>query len=175
MAKTILITAGPTREKIDPVRYITNHSSGKMGYAIAEEAAKDRGKCHFNFRSCITNTTTWSRSRSGLKVHDEMYDAVLSRFAEADIVIKSAAVADYRPKTYHDHKIKKQPGEQVIELERTKDILHELGKEKRTSTLIGFAAETDHVDEYAIKNLTSKNADMIVANNIARRWSRFWD
>ena len=109
------------------------------------------------------------------KVRDEMYEAVLSRYDGVDVVIKSAAVADYRPKTYHDHKIKKQPGEQVIELERTKDILHELGKKKNHQLLIGFAAETDHVDEYAMKKLTSKNADMIVANNITRSWSRFWN
>ena len=92
---------------------------------------------------------------------------------ELDVVIKSAAVADYRPKTYHDRKIKKQPGEQVIELERTKDILHELGKKKNHQILIGFAAETDHVDEYAMKKLTSKNADMIVANNMQEAGAGF--
>jgi phosphopantothenoylcysteine decarboxylase / phosphopantothenate---cysteine ligase len=104
---------------------------------------------------------------------EDMYEAVLSRYAEVDVVIKSAAVADYRPRTYHDQKIKKQPGEQVIELERTKDILLQLGEKKDHQLLIGFAAETDHVDEYARKKLISKNADMIVANNVQEAGAGF--
>ena len=172
--KKILITAGPTREKIDPVRYLTNHSSGKMGYAIAEEAAKE-GANVVLISGPVSLTPPHGVEVIGVESADEMYEAVLSRYDGVDVVIKSAAVADYRPKTYHDHKIKKQPGEQVIELERTKDILHELGKKKNHQLLIGFAAETDHVDEYAMKKLTSKNADMIVANNITRSWSRFWN
>ena len=170
--KKILITAGPTREKIDPVRYLTNHSSGKMGYAIAEEAAKE-GANVVLISGPVSLTPPHGVEVIGVESADEMYEAVLSRYDGVDVVIKSAAVADYRPKTYHDRKIKKQPGEQVIELERTKDILHELGKKKDHQLLIGFAAETDHVDEYAMKKLTSKNADMIVANNIQEAGAGF--
>lgn len=170
--KTILITAGPTREKIDPVRYLTNHSSGKMGYAIAEEAARE-GANVVLVSGPVSLTPPNGVEVIRVESAAEMYDAVFSRYAEVDVVIKSAAVADYRPKTYHDRKIKKQPGEQVIELERTKDILHELGKKKDHQLLIGFAAETDHVDEYAMKKLTSKNADMIVANNIQEAGAGF--
>nr|WP_295971970.1 bifunctional phosphopantothenoylcysteine decarboxylase/phosphopantothenate--cysteine ligase CoaBC [uncultured Bacillus sp.] len=170
--KTVVITAGPTREKIDPVRYLTNHSTGKMGYAIAEEAQA------LGARVILISGPVHISSPQGVEVIDvesaeEMYHAVLQYFDEANIVIKSAAVADYRPKFSSDQKIKKQPGDQVIELERTKDILLELGKRKAGQVLIGFAAETDHVDEYAQKKLRSKNADMIVANNVHEKGAGF--
>ncbi|MBP2240076.1 phosphopantothenoylcysteine decarboxylase/phosphopantothenate--cysteine ligase [Cytobacillus eiseniae] len=163
--KKIVITAGPTREKIDPVRYITNHSSGKMGYAIAEEAVNTgaeviliSGPVSIDVPSGVTLIQVESA--------EEMYQAVMDEYESADIVIKTAAVADYRPKISFDHKVKKQPGEQSLELERTKDILLELGKLKNRQILIGFAAETDHLVEYAQKKLEKKNADMIVANNV---------
>ena len=170
--KTILITAGPTREKIDPVRYISNHSTGKMGYAIAGEAQKAGANV------ILISGPVGLKPPHGVQLimvesAQEMYDAVMSRLAEADIVIKSAAVADYRPKSYIDHKIKKQPGDQVIELERTKDILFELGQQKNEKILIGFAAETEHVEEYAQKKLSTKNADMIVANNLTQDGAGF--
>lgn len=170
--KKIIITAGPTREKIDPVRYITNHSSGKMGYAIAEEAARAGAEV-----TLISGPVSILPPK-GVQVirvesAQEMYDEVLKKYKDADIVIKSAAVADYRPKTYHENKVKKQPGEQVLELERTKDILLELGKRKEHQLLIGFAAETDHVEEYAKKKLMNKNADMIVANNVHEKGAGF--
>lgn len=170
--KTVVITAGPTREKIDPVRYLTNHSTGKMGYAIAEEAQA------LGARVILISGPVHINPPQGVEVIDvesaeEMYHAVLQYFDEANIVIKSAAVADYRPKFSSDQKIKKQPGDQVIELERTKDILLELGKRKAGQVLIGFAAETDHVDEYAQKKLRSKNADMIVANNVHEKGAGF--
>ena len=163
--KTIMITAGPTREKIDPVRYISNHSTGKMGYAIAQEAQK-AGANVILISGPVALTPPHGVQLIMVESAQEMYDAVMSKFAEADIVIKSAAVADYRPKSYVDHKIKKQPGEQVIELERTNDILFGLGQQKGEKILIGFAAETDHIEEYAQKKLRTKNADMIVANNL---------
>jgi phosphopantothenoylcysteine decarboxylase / phosphopantothenate---cysteine ligase len=172
VGKTIIITAGPTKEKIDPVRYISNHSTGKMGYAIAEEAQK-AGARVLLISGPVSLTPPKGVQLIMVESAQEMYDEVLSRFAEADIVIKSAAVADYRPKTYVDHKIKKQPGEQVIELERTKDILLELGQKKDKQILIGFAAETDHVEEYAQKKLKTKNADMIVANNLHQEGAGF--
>lgn len=170
--KTILITAGPTREKIDPVRYITNFSSGKMGYAIAEEAVKAGAKVIL-VSGPVTLTPPSGADVVKVESAEDMYQAVISRFGEADVVVKTAAVADYRPKTYSDHKIKKQSDGQVIELERTKDILLQLGKIKDNQLLIGFAAETNNVDEYARKKLENKNADMIVANNIGEEGAGF--
>lgn len=170
--KKIVITAGPTREKIDPVRFITNHSSGKMGYALAEEAASVGADVIL-----ISGPVNLKPPQGVEVVHvesaEEMYHAVMEHFAEADIVIKTAAVADYRPKISYDYKIKKQPGDQIIELERTKDILMELGKRKEQQILIGFAAETDHVDMYAQRKLETKNADMIVANNVREKGAGF--
>ncbi|WP_428908706.1 bifunctional phosphopantothenoylcysteine decarboxylase/phosphopantothenate--cysteine ligase CoaBC [Niallia sp. Krafla_26] len=163
--KTILITAGPTRERIDPVRYITNFSSGKMGYAIAEEALKAGAKVIL-VSGPVSLTPPKGVELVNVESAQDMYDAVLNRFNQTDIVIKAAAVADYRPKSVSHQKIKKQSGDQVIELERTYDILFELGKRKNEQLLIGFAAETNNMEEYARKKLDSKNADMIVANNI---------
>ncbi len=170
--KTVLITAGPTREKIDPVRYITNHSSGKMGYAIAEEAKKQGA------RVVLVSGPVHLESPKGIEVikvesAEEMYNTVLEFFDLADLVIKTAAVADYRPKQAYDHKVKKQAGDSILELERTKDILLELGKRKKNQVLIGFAAETNNVAEYAQKKLEKKNADMIVANNVKAEGAGF--
>lgn len=170
--KMILITAGPTREKIDPVRYLTNFSSGKMGYAIAEEAVKAGAKVVL-ISGPVSLTPPNGVEVVNVESADEMFEAVWNRFSEADVVIKSAAVADYRPKIYSNQKIKKQPGEQVIELERTRDILLELGKKKDHQLLIGFAAETNNVEEYAQKKLIHKNADMIVANNVQEEGAGF--
>jgi len=170
--KKIVITAGPTREKIDPVRYITNHSTGKMGYAIAEEAAKTGAE------TVLVSGPVSIDPPKGVRVirvesAEEMYQAVLKEYDTADVVIKTAAVADYRPKHAHDHKMKKKPGDEVLELERTKDILFELGKQKKNQILIGFAAETDRVVEYAKGKLEKKNADMIVANNVKQQGAGF--
>ncbi|WP_042356297.1 bifunctional phosphopantothenoylcysteine decarboxylase/phosphopantothenate--cysteine ligase CoaBC [Bacillus rubiinfantis] len=163
--KTVLITAGPTRERIDPVRFISNHSSGKMGYALAQEA-KNQGA-----RVVLVSGPVQLPRPAGIEVIDvesaeEMYKKVLAYFADADIVIKTAAVADYRPKKVFDYKVKKQAGDTMIELERTKDILFELGQRKTHQLLVGFAAETNDVATYAKKKLAGKNADMIVANNV---------
>lgn len=163
--KTILVTAGPTRERIDPVRFISNQSTGKMGYAIAEQAYLKGAKVIL-----ISGPTTIDAPKGVQRIEvesaEEMYEAVLANFENADMVIKTAAVSDYKPKTAHDSKVKKQNGDQVLELVRTKDILLELGKRKSNQILIGFAAETDHVQEYALGKLEKKNADMIVANNV---------
>jgi phosphopantothenoylcysteine decarboxylase / phosphopantothenate---cysteine ligase len=170
--KTVLITAGPTREKIDPVRFITNHSTGKMGYALAEAAKKEgakvilvSGPVNLSPPSCVDIVKIESA--------DEMYHAVMNNFEHADIIIKTAAVADYTPKVSYEHKMKKQPGDKVIELVRTKDILFELGTKKKNKILIGFAAETENVEEYAVKKLKAKNADMIVANNVKSEGAGF--
>lgn len=170
--KHVVVTAGPTREQIDPVRFFSNRSTGKMGYAIAEEAAK------LGARVTLVSGPTSLEAPSAVDVvrvnsADDMYDAVLSVFEDADIVFKTAAVADYKPKYVHDQKMKKKDGSLVIELERTKDILKELGQRKTKQILIGFAAETQHVEEYAQKKLASKNLDMVVANNITAEGAGF--
>lgn len=170
--KTVLITAGPTREKIDPVRFITNHSTGKMGYSLAEEAKKAGARVVL-VSGPVNLTPPLGVELVRSESAEEMYDAVMEHFDSADIVIKTAAVADYRPKVSFDHKMKKQPGDKVIELERTKDILLELGTKKKNQILVGFAAETENVDEYATKKLNAKNADMIVANNVKSEGAGF--
>lgn len=168
----MLVTAGATREAVDPVRFFTNHSSGKMGYAIAEAAAK-RG-AHVTLVSGMTNLTPPADVEYVQVVSaDDMYQAVIARYDKCDIVVKAAAVADYRPKTMHNQKLKKQPGDLVLEFERTRDILAELGKRKSHQFLVGFAAETENVDANARGKLERKNADMIVANNVAQSGAGF--
>ncbi|MCM3182844.1 bifunctional phosphopantothenoylcysteine decarboxylase/phosphopantothenate--cysteine ligase CoaBC [Priestia megaterium] len=168
----VLVTAGPTVERIDPVRFFTNRSTGKMGYALAEQAAKLGASV-----TLVTGPTNLEYPKGVQVVQIEsaqqMLEAVMQRYQEADVVIKSAAVADYRPKHVFDQKMKKQPGEAVLELERTTDILRTLGERKEHQLLVGFAAETEQVDEYAQKKLSSKNLDMIVANNVTTEGAGF--
>lgn len=163
--KKILITAGPTREKIDPVRFITNYSSGKMGYAIASQAVKMGAEV-----TLVSGPTLLSdpENVNTIRVEsaEEMYNAVTKLYNDVDIVIKTAAVADYRSANISPHKMKKQSENITLELERTKDILKELGKTKSHQFLVGFAAESHNIEEYAKEKLYSKNLDMIVANNI---------
>lgn len=163
--KKILVTAGPTLEKIDPVRFISNRSTGKMGYWIAEVAA-DLG-------AEVTLVSGPTALPDPPKVHtirvesaEQMYEAVLAQYDQTDVVIKSAAVSDYRPKHIADTKMKKQAGDSVLEMERTKDILKALGERKKHQILVGFAAETNNVEEYALGKLQRKNLDYIVANNV---------
>ncbi|SIQ75934.1 Phosphopantothenate-cysteine ligase /Phosphopantothenoylcysteine decarboxylase [Peribacillus simplex] len=163
--KKYLITAGPTREAIDPVRYVTNHSSGKMGYALAEEAIEMGAEVTL-ITGPVNLTPPFKARIIPVESAADMYDAVFEQFDSSDVVIMTAAVADYKPKIYHAQKMKKQPGENVIEFERTKDILKELGENKTHQILVGFAAETNNVEEYARGKLVKKNADMIVANNV---------
>ncbi|EZP77985.1 phosphopantothenoylcysteine decarboxylase/phosphopantothenate/cysteine ligase [Parageobacillus genomosp. 1] len=170
--KKVLVTAGPTREKLDPVRFFSNRSTGKMGYAVAEAAAR------FGAEVTLISGPTELEAPANVKTvrvesAQEMYEAVMERFPQADIVIKSAAVADYRPKHVFDKKIKKQPGDYVIEMERTIDILKTLGEQKTSQILVGFAAETDHVEEYARQKLESKRLDMVVANNVSEEGAGF--
>ncbi|MCM3795135.1 bifunctional phosphopantothenoylcysteine decarboxylase/phosphopantothenate--cysteine ligase CoaBC [Priestia megaterium] len=168
----VLVTAGPTVERIDPVRFFTNRSTGKMGYALAEQAAKLGASV-----TLVTGPTNLEYPKGVQVVQIEsaqqMLEAVMQRYHEADVVIKSAAVADYRPKHVFDQKMKKQPGAAVLELERTTDILRTLGERKEHQLLVGFAAETEQVDEYAQKKLLSKNLDMIVANNVTTEGAGF--
>lgn len=170
--KNILITAGPTRERIDPVRYITNFSTGKMGYAIAE-AAHELGANVTLVSGPVQLKPPKGVNLIPVESAEDMYQAVMEHFDKADIVVKTAAVADYRPKIVQDNKMKKQSGEMSIELVRTKDILAELGKRKKHQFLVGFAAETDNLEEYAQKKLKEKNADIIVANNVKKEGAGF--
>ena len=167
--ETVLITAGPTREPIDPVRYIGNRSSGKMGYAIAEAALR-RG-ARVILVSGPTNLKPPSAAEIiNVQTAQEMRDAVLARAPEASIIIKAAAVGDYRPKQAADQKIKRQAGASLaLELEGTTDILAELGKRKTgKQILIGFAAETENVLENARKKLLAKSLDAIVVNDVSQ-------
>ena len=168
----ILITAGPTRESIDPVRFISNPSSGKMGYALAR-AAEMRG-------ADVTLVTGPSALEPPFNVRlvrvtsaADMAAAVLDRLPDADVLIKSAAVADYRPVQAEVHKVKKTVGGQVLHLERTQDILETAGRRKAHQVLVGFAAETRDLDENAAAKLKSKNLDMLVGNLIGASGTGF--
>ena len=162
----ILVTAGPTRESLDPVRFITNHSSGKMGYAIAAEAAK-RGALATLVTGPVNLTVPEGVQAVSVTTAEEMYQEVMKREAMQDIIVKAAAVADYRPKQVNTEKTKKQGGTLLIELERTKDILAELGTKKRPNQcLCGFSMETEHVLLNSRQKLEKKNADLIAANSI---------
>ncbi|MCI9570483.1 MAG: bifunctional phosphopantothenoylcysteine decarboxylase/phosphopantothenate--cysteine ligase CoaBC [Lachnospiraceae bacterium] len=164
--KKILVTAGPTREAIDPVRYITNHSTGKMGYAVAKMAAMRGAKV-----TLVTGPATENPPMfvDVVRVESarEMFEAVTSISGEMDAIIKAAAVADYRPKHVGTEKTKKQDGDMAIELERTDDILKWLGEHRRPGQfLCGFSMETEHMLENSRKKVEKKNLDMIVANNL---------
>ena len=162
----VLITAGPTMEAIDPVRFISNHSTGKMGYALARvcrrrgaEVTLVSGKTNLEVPYGVTLVPVTSAQ--------DMFEAVSSRAKEQDMIIKAAAVADYRPVTVAENKIKKSPGDMSIALERTTDILAWLGEHRREGqVLCGFAMETEHMVEHAKEKLTGKHVDMIAANNV---------
>ena len=164
--KKILVTAGPTREAIDPVRYITNHSTGKMGYAIAKTAALRGAEVTLVSGPAEVEPPMFVNFVTVVTAKD-MFEAVTSRSDEMDAVIKAAAVADYRPKFVNTEKTKKKDGDMAIELERTDDILKWLGEHKKDSQfLCGFSMETEHMLENSRAKLKKKNLDMIVANNL---------
>ena len=168
----ILVSAGPTREPLDPVRFLTNHSTGKMGYSLAEKAV-ERG-AEVTLISGPTNLPTpVGVKRIDINTTLEMQKAIEQEFAAADIVIKSAAVADYRPKIYAENKIKKTDEDFQLELVRNPDILAELGKIKGNKVLVGFAAETQEIRENAQKKIQKKNLDFIVANDVSEEKSGF--
>ena len=163
----ILVTAGPTREKIDPVRFISNRSSGKMGYALAE-TARELGHEVVLVSGPVALTPPAGVEVVNVESAAEMAAAVKSAAPGCDMVIMAAAVADYRPKHAAAHKLKKRPGEMFLELERTEDILFSLGKMKRPGQLlVGFAAETEELLTNAAGKLERKNLDWIVANTVA--------
>ena len=164
--KKILVTAGPTQEAIDPVRYITNHSSGKMGYAIAKTAML-RGADVTLVSGCTAIEPPMFVNLVPVVTAKDMYEAVTSISNEQDIIIKAAAVADYRPANVSDEKVKKSEGQMSIELERTDDILKYLGEHKPTGQfLCGFSMETQNVIENSRAKLVKKNLDMVAANNV---------
>jgi phosphopantothenoylcysteine decarboxylase / phosphopantothenate---cysteine ligase len=164
--ETVLITAGPTREKIDPVRYITNRSSGRMGYALAEAALR-RG-AHVLLLSGPTSVMPPDAAQvTRVETAAEMRAAVLNLLPQATIVIKTAAVSDYRPKAVAGQKLKRT-GPMLLELEPTEDILAELARKKSNQIIVGFAAETENVLENARKKLKNKSLDAIVVNDVSR-------
>ena len=166
LGKKVLVTAGPTQESIDPVRYITNHSSGKMGYAMAK-AAMLRGADVTLVSGQTALKPPMFVTYVQITTAQEMFEEVTGRSSEQDIIIKAAAVADYRPKTVYDNKVKKQDGQMAIELERTNDILAYLGEHKRENQfLCGFSMETENMIGNSRVKLQKKNLDMIAANNV---------
>ncbi len=168
----VLVTAGPTREPIDPVRFLTNRSSGRMGYAIAE-AARDRGARVTLVSGPVSLPAPAGVETIRVETAAEMATETLARAADASIIVKSAAVADYRPVRAAELKIKKSDAGMTIDLERTTDILAELGRRKGTAVLVGFAAETDNVIDNARAKLDGKNADVIVANDVTAEGAGF--
>ena len=171
--KKILITAGPTQEALDPVRYLTNHSTGKMGYAIAKVAA-NRGADVILISGPVNIPIPHHVKIINIISAKDMFEAVKKEFSSCDIIIKSAAVADYRPKFYNENKIKKKENELNIELEKTDDILKYLGENKKgKQILVGFSMETTNVIENSKEKLIKKNLDMIVANNLKDKGAGF--
>ncbi|MFI5221867.1 MAG: bifunctional phosphopantothenoylcysteine decarboxylase/phosphopantothenate--cysteine ligase CoaBC [Bacteroidia bacterium] len=172
--KKVLVTAGPTYESIDPVRFIGNHSSGKMGFAIAEEFAR-----HGALVTLISGPTELHESNQDIKRIDvtsaeEMYEKTVNQFAKSDIAVMSAAVADYAPEKVSITKIKKSGDELHLKLKKTKDILAQLGRMKsKKQFLVGFALETDHEVENAVKKLHAKNLDFIVLNSLRSKGAGF--
>jgi phosphopantothenoylcysteine decarboxylase/phosphopantothenate--cysteine ligase len=165
--KKALVTAGPTYEPIDPVRFIGNHSSGKMGLAIAEELAGRGAEVHLVLGPSAVKTTMPGIYIHKVQTAGQMYDACIAEFPTADIAVMSAAVADYTPVETATEKIKKTSGSLVIELTKTKDILKSLGQVKKDGQLlVGFALETANERQYALDKLASKNADLIVLNSL---------
>ena len=173
VGKRVLVTAGPTREAIDPVRFITNHSTGRMGYAIAKMAML-RGAAVTLVSGPVAIEPPMFVDTIAVESAQQMYEAVMAHAKEADIIIKSAAVADYAPAQVSPEKIKKSEGDASISLTRTKDILAALGEKKREDQFIcGFAMETEHLLENATAKREKKNVDMIVANSIRQEGAGF--
>jgi phosphopantothenoylcysteine decarboxylase/phosphopantothenate--cysteine ligase len=172
LGMNILLTAGPTREPIDPVRYITNRSSGKMGYALAQCAQRRGAKV-----TLVSGPTNLGKPQGvdiiSVETANEMFSAVKSNYEKHDVIIKSAAVADYRPQNYQEQKIKKSDDDLEIKLERNPDILSFLGENKGNRILVGFAAETNDLKENAQNKLIKKNVDMIVANDVTAKNAGF--
>ena len=165
--KTVMITAGPTREAIDPVRYISNHSSGKMGYALAE-AARDAGAKVILVSGPVSLATPERLTRVSVTSADDMLNAVMSRLDQVDIFIGAAAVADYRPESRAEQKIKKHDDAMHIYLVKNPDIIATVAAQPNKPFTVGFAAETQNVIEYAQGKLAKKNLNLVIANDVSR-------
>lgn len=165
--KSVLVSAGPTREKIDPVRFFSNRSTGKMGFAIAEAAANLGAEVTLVAGPVDIKVAHPLITQIDVVSAKEMYEAMHAHFSTADIVIKAAAVADYRPKITYDEKLKKQPGNLTIEMERTMDILGSLAEKKTKQYMVGFAAETTNALAFGKGKLTGKKLDAIVINDVS--------
>ncbi|SDN26186.1 bifunctional phosphopantothenoylcysteine decarboxylase/phosphopantothenate--cysteine ligase CoaBC [Alkalicoccus daliensis] len=163
--KKVVVTAGPTQEVIDPVRFLSNRSSGKMGFSLAAEAAA-RGADVTLVAGPVSLPTPHGVKRMDVVSAEEMYQIVMAQTSHADLIIKAAAVADYRPAETSEKKMKKSNDPLEIKMERTKDILMELGQRKEKTVLVGFAAESNNIKEYALQKLAKKNADVICANSV---------
>jgi phosphopantothenoylcysteine decarboxylase/phosphopantothenate--cysteine ligase len=170
--ETVLVTAGPTLEDLDPVRYLTNRSSGKMGYAVAEAAARHGAKVILVSGPTTLETPTGVR-RVDVRSAEQMHEAVTKEFAACSIGIFAAAVADYRPAEKHAEKIKKTDGRLTLHLEPTVDILQEMASAKGDKFIVGFAAETADVGQNARKKMAAKNLDLIVANDVTAEGAGF--
>jgi len=174
--EVVLVTAGGTRERVDPVRYLGNRSSGKMGFAVAAEAARRGAEVVLVAAACGLSTPA-GVTRVDVETAEEMRDAVMARLAGASIVVKAAAVADFRPAAPHARKLKKEDLPEAagltLELERTPDILAELCREKGSRTVVGFAAESHDLVEAARRKLARKGCDLLVANDVSREGSGF--
>ena len=168
----MLVTAGPTREEVDPVRYISNYSSGKMGFAIAQ-AAYQRGADVTLVSGPVNLPVPYGVSCVSVASAEEMRQQVLAGLPQSDVVVKAAAVADYRPAQRAEQKVKKKADDLSLSLEKNPDILAELGSLKTNQILVGFAAETEQLIEHATEKLKSKNLDMIVANDVSCQGAGF--
>ncbi|WP_449024269.1 bifunctional phosphopantothenoylcysteine decarboxylase/phosphopantothenate--cysteine ligase CoaBC [Peptostreptococcus stomatis] len=173
VGRRIMISAGPTIEAIDPVRYITNRSSGKMGYAIAKRAVARGAQVTLVSGKTDLDVPKGLVKYINIESADDLYENLVMEFEANDVVIQSAAVADYKPKSYSDKKIKKKDSDLSIELCRNKDVAQELGKIKGDKVLVGFAAETNDVLENATKKIKKKNLDFIVANDLTMQGAGF--
>lgn len=169
----IVVTAGPTVERIDPVRFLSNRSTGKMGYSIASEAAKRGADVTLISGPTNLKVPTGLSKYVQIESADELYEAMVDNFDENRVFIQSAAVADYRPNEYSDKKIKKSDNDLVINLGRNKDIAYEIGKNKKDKVLVAFAAETNDLIEHAKGKITKKNLDFIVANDLTQKGAGF--
>lgn len=165
--KHVVVTAGPTRERIDPVRYVSNFSTGKMGFAMAKAAA-ELGADVTLIAGPVSLTTPHGVTRVDVESAADMLEEVENRFSTTDLLIKTAAVADYKPKHPADQKVKKQQGDTSLEMERTADILATMGAVKTQQVIVGFAAETNNVEAYADAKRQKKNADYIIANDVTQ-------
>ncbi len=172
--RSILVTAGPTREKIDPVRFLSNYSTGKFGYEIAREA-KRRG-----WRATLVSGPTYLEVPRGVRLVRvesamDMKKAVMKELAGTDCLVMAAAVSDWRPKSFSKTKIKKRGGKRVLELAQNPDILSAAGRKKGAKVLVGFALETENLEKNAYRKLKEKNLDIIIANRLTRDACAFGD